>query len=296
MTNTNETKPVVLVVDDVASNAYILNVILGEEYKVLTASSGSEALRLAKQHTPDIILLDIDMPGMDGFDVCAKIKEEHATAHIPVIFITGYGDIGSEIKALEAGGVDFIAKPPIAALVRARLHTHLSIKKQADLLRRLSNLDSLTSAANRRHFFELAEREFSRIRRYKREMSIVMLDIDNFKNINDSNGHATGDKVIVALVQLALAKLRHLDVIGRLGGEEFAILLPETGITEALAVAERLRNSVETEIGRDVPPVTISIGVSSVTAEDKSFEAALARADAALYQAKAGGRNLVRQG
>ncbi len=285
-----------LVVDDVASNAYILNVILGEEYKVFTASSGSEAMRLANQHMPDIILLDIDMPEMNGFDVCAKIKADHATAHIPVIFITGYGDVGSEIKALEAGGVDFIAKPPIAALVRARLHTHLSIKKQADLLRRLSNLDSLTSVANRRHFFELAEREFSRIRRYNREMSIIMLDIDNFKNINDSNGHATGDKVIIALVQLASTKLRHLDAIGRLGGEEFAILMPETAIKEAMIVAERLRKSIETEMSSDVPSITISMGVSSVIAEDKSFETALARADAALYQAKNEGRNTVRQG
>jgi diguanylate cyclase (GGDEF)-like protein len=289
-------KPTVLVVDDVASNAYILNVILGEEYKVITASSGSEALRLANQHIPDVILLDIDMPEMNGFDVCAKIKNEHATAHIPIIFITGYGDVGSEIKALEAGGVDFIAKPPIAALVRARLHTHLSIKKQADQLRRLSNLDSLTSVANRRHFFELAEREFSRIRRYNREMSIMMLDIDNFKNINDSNGHATGDKVIIALVQLASAKLRHLDAIGRLGGEEFAILMPETAIKEAMIVAERLRKSIETEMSSDVPSITISIGVSPVIAEDKSFETALARADAALYQAKNEGRNTVRQG
>jgi diguanylate cyclase (GGDEF)-like protein len=296
LTNNDEPKPVVLVVDDVASNAYILNVILGEEYKVFTASSGSEAMRLANQHMPDIILLDIDMPEMNGFDVCAKIKADHATAHIPVIFITGYGDVGSEIKALEAGGVDFIAKPPIAALVRARLHTHLSIKKQADLLRRLSNLDSLTSVANRRHFFELAEREFSRIRRYNREMSIIMLDIDNFKNINDSNGHATGDKVIIALVQLASTKLRHLDAIGRLGGEEFAILMPETAIKEAMIVAERLRKSIETEMSSDVPSITISMGVSSVIAEDKSFETALARADAALYQAKNEGRNTVRQG
>jgi diguanylate cyclase (GGDEF)-like protein len=296
VTNTDETKPIVLVVDDVASNAYILNVILGEEYKVITASSGSEALRLANQHTPDIILLDIDMPGMDGFDVCAKIKAEHATAQIPIIFITGYGDVGSEIKALEAGGVDFIAKPPIAALVRARLHTHLSIKKQADQLRRLSNLDSLTSVANRRHFFELAEREFSRIRRYKHDMSIMMLDIDHFKNINDHSGHATGDKVLVAMVNLTLSKLRSLDAIGRLGGEEFAILMPETAIGQAMIVAERLRQSIETEMSDEVPSITISIGVSSVIAEDKSFETALARADAALYQAKNEGRNTVRQG
>jgi diguanylate cyclase (GGDEF)-like protein len=233
------------------------------------------------------------MPGMDGFDVCAKIKSDHLTAHIPVIFITGYGDIGSEIKALESGGVDFIAKPPIAALVRARIQTHIAIKKQADMLRRLSNLDSLTSIANRRHFFEMANREFSRIRRYKRDLSVLMLDIDNFKAVNDSQGHAVGDKVIVALVELALAKLRHLDVIGRLGGEEFAILLPETANEEAVLVADRLRHSVETSTSGDIPGITVSIGASTVLAEDANFEVALNRADKALYQAKSAGRNRV---
>ncbi len=300
----------ILIVDDMAENVTLLSRILANQgYTVQTADNGPQAIEIAQTSSPDLILLDINMPGMDGFETCVRLKQDERTRDIPVIFISALDSIEDKVKAFHSGGVDYIPKPFEYEEVRARVETHLAILRLRIQLQSanrelaaLANQDPLTACFNRRHFMTLAENELQRAIRYKRPLSLVMLDIDQFKNFNDQYGHQIGDQVLCALVNLCQKKLRKIDVLGRYGGEEFVILLPETIADGGLQAAERLRQRIEKMKIASIKTkllVTVSMGVASLDSDfnpAQTLDMLIKRADQALYAAKSAGRNCVRAG
>lgn len=317
----------ILVVDDTLESLGLLTDILeAAGYHVLPANSGELALAALAANRPKLILLDILMPGMDGLEVLRRLKARPETHETPVIILSAFSETAQRVKCLEQGAIDFISKPfqRLELLAKVKIHFELSqtrmlLEEQSAALRlaneRLQreiaenkalqckleqqvNTDFLTGCASRRHFLEHAEQELQRIRRYGGEMSILMLDLDHFKQINDSHGHQAGDITLQTFVNICQELMREVDVMGRVGGEEFAILLPETGIRRAVEVAERLCQAIAAariRVENAPSPIrfTTSIGVASSTAADTCFESIVKRADRALYQAKNSGRNRV---
>ena len=289
--------PCVLIVDDQPINIQALYRIFSPDHRVLMATSGAKALTLCKEDPPDLVLLDVVMPEMDGHEVCARLKADEATRNIPVIFITSHTDADEETKGLELGAVDFIAKPVNPAVVRARVKTHLTLKAHADLLRQMVFIDGLTGVANRRCFDERLGTEWLRAARSALPLALLMLDVDHFKRFNDRYGHLAGDECL-RRVALAIKDglLRPGDLVARYGGEEFACILPGTDFEGALAVAAGIEQCVRglqiEHADSDVSNVvTISIGVSmSLPERDGDPTRLLALADAQLYRAKHTGR------
>jgi two-component system cell cycle response regulator len=407
---------IILVVDDEPIYLAVLSATLGAHYKILCAGSAPEALAILAETRPDLILLDVMMPGMDGYDLCRRLKENHATAGIPVIFVTANDDGAALSRGLELGAVDYVTKPFNPAIVRLRVRNQLRLRndallssvidlsndaivwadssmrvcrfnKSAELmfgyeaaeiigqpvsilipqthrspherhmdrfsdgakagakmsdrpylpalrkdgtefpaeisifchqsedrklftatirdmtiqqaneaeLVRLASTDPLTGALNRRSFFGAAKAEIERAARYRLPLSIAMLDIDYFKHVNDCFGHAAGDLCLIELVKTLRGELRSSDLIGRYGGEEFALLLPQTAVAAALALGERIRTRVEDKPIKSTNAViayAVSIGIAPIDVGMTSDDA-LAHADAALYRAKETGRNRV---
>ena len=289
--------PCVLIVDDQPINIQALYRIFSPDHRVLMATSGAKALTLCKEDPPDLVLLDVVMPEMDGHEVCARLKADEATRNIPVIFITSHTDADEETKGLELGAVDFIAKPVNPAVVRARVKTHLTLKAHADLLRQMVFIDGLTGVANRRCFDERLGTEWLRAARSASPLALLMLDVDHFKRFNDRYGHLAGDECL-RRVALAIKDglLRPGDLVARYGGEEFACILPGTDFEGALAVGagieQRVRGLQIEHADSDVSNVvTISIGISmSLPERDGDPTRLLALADAQLYRAKHSGR------
>ena len=428
----------ILIVDDNPINLKVLFDYLAakENTKVLVAKSGREALERAAYGEPDIILLDIMMPEMDGYETCRRLKAETSTRDIPIIFLTAVTDMENKLKAFRAGAVDFIIKPFSQEEVLARIEAHLTISRQkreiqkvnqnlkeinnaleaserhfrllvesipvgiamsdsqfnvlyhnrqftemtgydlSDLknilewfnqikpnredfaidanearrlmrsaheigtpvpvleteihyknqrpkiiqmhyvavekhgvslfidvtgqkhmeaeLERLANTDVLTGINNRRHFMKIARAEWKRFQRYHCPLCLLMMDLDHFKCINDDHGHDAGDTVLLNFARHAGKALRESDILGRLGGEEFAVLLPETHRVKAVHVAERVRSSIENldiPYGKKTLKVTVSIGITEVLDEDNGIDQVLRRSDKALYRAKNTGRN-----
>lgn len=294
----------ILIVDDDPGAIRLLRSALQDYPDVRFATSGSAAMRLARERAPDIILLDGQMPTESGFDVCKNIKDDAALAAIPIIFVTAHDGLDFEIKALALGAADFISKPISAPRVALRVKLHLQLKWQFDQLRMLASIDGLTQLANRRTFDETLAREWRRTARDKRPLSLVLIDVDFFKAYNDTYGHPAGDECL----QLVAAKLRAVaqrasDLVARFGGEEFALLLAETPLDGAHAIANNLRASLEEaafpHAGSSVAPhVTVSIGVScsahpSTDASSPNERDLIEAADRALYLAKQRGRNRV---
>ncbi|WP_028102460.1 diguanylate cyclase domain-containing protein [Pseudoduganella violaceinigra] len=288
-----------LIVDDAMENIQILNHALGGEHEVLFALNGEKALELAHEQRPDLILLDAVMPGLDGYDVCAALRASPDVLGIPVIFVTALTTPEDETRALEAGAVDFITKPFNIAVVRARVRTHLTLKRQSDAMRELTLTDALTGVANRRSFNDTLDNEWRRCARAQAMLSVIMIDIDHFKRYNDAYGHQAGD---ICLRQVANAMVpcagRTPDLLARYGGEEFVILLPQVGQQGAETVAQRILASVRElaiphRMSSASDTVTVSLGVATVMPADGHCDAdALVRsADHALYQAKESGRN-----
>jgi diguanylate cyclase (GGDEF)-like protein len=240
------------------------------------------------------------MPGMDGIEVCRRLKADAALADIPIIFVTARSEPAEETRALEAGGVDFIAKPVNPAVVRARVRTHLTLKAQSDLLRSLVFVDGLTGVANRRRFDEALRDEWQHCRRAGTALTLLMIDIDHFKRYNDRYGHLVGDACLKRIAAVLQAGLRRAcDVVARYGGEEFACLLPECDQPAGRAKAGELCAAVA---ALDIPHadsptaqrVTLSVGVATLRPNGVNDPTALvAAADAALYEAKRAGRNRV---
>lgn len=289
-------QPRVLVVDDQPLHIQLLHRALPSTFQVFMATNGEQALRVALDRQPDLILLDVEMPDMDGFEVLRKLRHQPGTENTPVIFITGHAEGNLEARGLEAGAVDFITKPIHAKVVRARVHTHLQLKFQSDFLRQWVYIDGLTGAYNRRYFDEHLSSEWARAARQQQPLSLMMLDVDHFKAYNDRYGHVLGDEVLRKLVSvLKPGLLRPGDLLCRYGGEEFVCLLPNTGVLDALHVADRLRQSVEAcgiEHIDNLPygVLTICAGVAERSAAQNP-EHLLALADEQLYKAKHSGKN-----
>lgn len=294
-------RPRLLVVDDQPINIQTLYQIFHADHEVFVATSGEQALAFCRGNPlPDLILLDVVMPGLDGLAVCQQLKADPVLANIPVIFVTACMDPADETRALEAGGVDFITKPVNPMVVRARVKTHLTLKAQEDFLRSLVFIDGLTGVANRRRFDEALLSEWRQCRRAGTPLALLMIDIDHFKRYNDHYGHPTGDACLqqVAAV-LKAAMQRACDLVARYGGEEFVCLLPGCDQAPALAKAQALQAALAARgIAHEASPtaawVTLSIGVAVAQPQAGGSPAALvAAADAALYSAKHRGRNCI---
>ncbi|MEQ8666483.1 MAG: diguanylate cyclase [Rhodospirillales bacterium] len=289
-------KPVVIVTDDEPLLRTFLSALLEEMATVVEAESGEQVIDMIDETAPELILLDVEMPGMSGYETCEKLKSNPKTAGIPIIFITGREDVHDEEHGLVIGGVDYIKKPLSPGLVRARINNQLQLIRYQRELERLATTDQLTELWNRRHLLEIAGNELGRYRRYGHTFSVALFDIDHFKRLNDTYGHAAGDYALRECARLMSDAVRSQDTLARIGGEEFCVLLPDTDVDGARQMAEKMRQRVEDiEIAYDDAMIsfTISIGVTEVHADDETFEAMLARADEALYNAKAGGRNRV---
>jgi diguanylate cyclase (GGDEF)-like protein len=289
----------ILVVDDNLLNIEVIYEMLTPTYEVLFATSGLEALELTVATHPDLILLDVMMPGLNGYEVCRHLKMDVVTQQIPIIFITAVGQTDSEEKGLKLGAIDYIAKPFSPAVVKARIANHLELKRYRDLLADLAWVDGLTGVRNRRQFDDFIERELRTAVRADRPLSLIMLDIDYFKHYNDHYGHLAGDDCLKKVAQtLERALCRSADMIFRYGGEEFACLLPETNAAGAMAVAHRMLDVIQQlnieHVNSAKKVVTVSIGVCTLTPQQRSkIENLIAPADKALYRAKELGRNRI---
>lgn len=295
------TRPRILIVDDVRENVRFLSRILEAEGELIFALNGKEALDIAAAARPDLVLLDIELPGMDGFETLKRMKAIPGFETVPVIFATSRGDDYDEERGLAAGAVDYLVKPFRPAIVRMRARTHLLFRLQSESLKQanakleiLATTDPLTEVLNRRAFFQRVEIEHARIARYGGPAAILTLDIDHFKSINDRFGHAAGDQALIAFAARVLTQMRGVDLLGRIGGEEFAILAPNTSMVGASILAERVIRAVrEMTLSYDGHsiPLTVSAGVACLGRHGETFSAALERADAALYRSKSEGRD-----
>jgi len=290
----------VLVADDDALNRDVLGELLKPEYTVLLAKNGAQTLERAARHLPDLILLDVMMPDMDGYEVLRRLRADPLTEQIAVIFISGLDRPEDEASGLKMGASDYITKPFNQTVVMARVALHLQVVRQRRMLERLANIDGLTELANRRRFDEVYELEWQRARRAKRPLSLALLDIDAFKQYNDRYGHPAGDRALRAVARLAAAAMRRpADLAARYGGEELVLLLPETGAEEARQVVSQLREAVAAltiphEASSVATMLTASVG--GATSAPDSLEAApdlFEAADTQLYRAKQAGRNCV---
>ncbi len=293
--------PVILIVDDQPLNIHLLNQILQADYDVYSATSGEEALAFCQSQQPDLILLDVMMPEMDGYEVCRRLKRESLTSDIPVIFITVHNNTMEEESGLAAGAVDFIARSASPGVMRARVKTHLKLKQQADLLRSYAMIDGLTGIANRRHFDQALSAEWRRCARLGKPLALILIDIDFFKQFNDYYGHQAGDACLIKVAACLKAELnRSYDLVARYGGEEFVCLLPETTLSGAETKAQAMLQSisdlgiphVRSELGGKV---SISLGVAvTMPANGEAAVDLIQSADRLLYEAKHAGRNQVK--
>jgi diguanylate cyclase (GGDEF)-like protein len=293
-------KPVVLIVDDDISNIEIMSCLLEPEYEVCFAKSGTDALEIAGAVAPDLILLDIVMPGMDGYELCRRLKLDEALTDVPVIFTTGLDGLDDEARGLSVGAIDYVTKPIQPEILRRRVGNHLEMKRMRDELAALAMTDPLTGLGNRRLLEKRLGQELRRLTRQGDWLSVIMLDIDFFKKFNDSLGHLEGDECIRKVASVLRDAMRRPGDFGaRYGGEEFACILPGTELGGAMTVAETLRRQIE-RLAIPNPGagpdgcVTASIGVAcgrclpGLTAEQW-----LLHADRLLYDSKQAGRNRV---
>lgn len=297
------TEAEILIVDDDPASITALKHALTGQARLRFATHGSEALRMVQRHVPDMVLLDIGMPGLSGYEVCRALQDDPLTADVPVIFLTSHDNAEEELTGLSLGAVDFIAKQVRPPLVCARVRTHLRLKRMADALRRAASEDALTGLANRRRFDEALVTEWLRHLRSRRPLSLLMIDIDHFKAYNDHHGHPAGDQCL-RLTARALqdVSLRPADLLARLGGKEFGLLLPDTDAVGAQEVARRLLTAADTlALPHGACPdracVSWSIGVACSTqlrqdlqANPSGSRALMEAADQALYEAKRSGR------
>jgi len=287
---------IILIVDDSVININILESIL-DKYDVIVATDGETALSILEDEEVNLILLDIVMPDMDGYEVCKRVKNSEHTKNIPIIFTTSKTDEDSIEVAYDCGASDYVVKPFKPKELLARVRTQLKIQKMEKELRLLALIDSMTKLYNRRYLSRISEHMISLALRHKQDLSIIMIDIDNFKEINDNYGHQIGDDVIIELSNMLMIKQRKSDVICRYGGEEFLILLPNTSLNNAEKIAENIRKNVENisiKLTSDKAlKFTVSLGVSTVCIHnDKNIESSIKRADDALYYAKKNGKNM----
>ncbi|MBY4677041.1 diguanylate cyclase domain-containing protein [Marinobacterium arenosum] len=290
----------ILLVDDETRHLKVLVKAFLNDYRVLFARSGDEALQLVQQEAPDLIILDVMMPGMDGYQLFGLLQQDQALRQVPVIFLTGRDGEADERRGLEMGAVDYWTKPVSIDIARIRARNHLELKRHRDLLAKLAITDSLCDIANRRGFEDYLAREWHRAARTGRPVSLLMIDIDYFKAFNDHYGHPAGDQClrqVAALIDKTLS--RPADLAARYGGEEFVCVLPETPEAGARVLAQKLRQAVaDSGMVHGHSPLgnrlTISLGAATLQPDEAGDPAELVElADQALYDAKNGGRDRV---
>ncbi len=295
----------VLVIDDNAVIIRLASLLLAKKgHSVQTANNGSDGIAFAKSFKPHVILLDVMMPEIDGYEVCRCLKADAETKDIPIIILTSRAEIIDKVKGLELGAADYVQKPFDHEELQARVATQVKMKilwddlqEKNKLLEELVKKDGLTNLYNHRYFHDRMVEEFNRCKRYGLSVSCVFMDIDFFKKINDTYGHQAGDAILQKLAEIILANIRDVDIAARYGGEEFALILPHTSIENAAKFSERVRSSVdETDFqfdGNSIK-VTVSLGVASFPVNDPKTHTDIIRfADEALYAAKTAGRNRV---
>ncbi len=300
-----ENKANILIVDDTEINIDILIDLLSDTYEVLVALDGESVFEIVEENRLDLILLDIMMPYMDGYEVCRRLKLNRNTKDIPIIFITAKTDEASIERAYDVGGFDYVTKPFKPKELRAKVKLQLQLQKlikeleaSQKELKFLASTDPMTELYNRRYFSTISKHILDLAKRDATPTSIIMLDIDNFKKVNDTYGHKVGDDVIISLAKLLQKFTRKSDIACRFGGEEFVILLPETAINGASVIAEKIREATEhstvNSMENNTLTFTISLGIAQIDPEEESdIEASIHRADTALYAAKRGGKNRV---
>ena len=293
----------ILIVDDSRLIAHVAKTILTKRgHEVILAEDGKAGLEAAKSNRPDIILLDLIMPVMDGYEVCEYLKQDDITKEIPIIMVTSKAEAADKVKGLEMGALDYVTKPFDEGELVARVNIHLrlrelyeAVQEQNRQLQEMANRDGLTGLYNHRYFHEQLAQDFLRAKRYHENLSCVLLDIDFFKKFNDTYGHQTGDVVLKALASVIEGCTRESDLAARYGGEEFALVLYHTEGAAAYEAAERLRQDVESNEVQDngnMLRVTISLGIATFPNERIHDSKELIEcADQALYKAKDNGRN-----
>ena len=286
----------VMIVDDTRPNVLVLQRALTSiGYNISVAFDGEKALELIPKTKPDLILLDVMMPGINGFDVCKRLKNDPELSDIPIIFITAMGMPKDLLKGFEIGAVDYITKPFNLQEVCIRVKTHLTLSAAIKKLIQDSETDSLTGLFNRRTFLKKIENEAMRFKRNKKPFSLLFADIDFFKKVNDTYGHAAGDDVLISVSNLLNTEKREVDQVGRWGGEEFLLLLPETNLGGAAQHGNKIRELVSAKpiiYEEQEIHITMSFGVSEYSG-DSNIEKTIDQADQRLYQAKNTGRNKV---
>ena len=280
-----------LVVDDDEAVCQVMAIMLTDlGYQVRTETDGRRVLSLLREHGFDVVLLDIMMPKMSGLELITQIREHFSV--LPLLIVTAFGSADLTVDAMRRGATDFVTKPVDASLLDLRIRSSFDLEQT----RRMANTDGLTGLYNHRYLQGRLNQEIERAERYERPLSVVMADLDHFKNFNDTYGHPRGDRVLIAVAQTLRQVSRASDILARYGGEEFTLILPETTVQEAGLVAERARKHVmalkleDQEDGE--APISISLGVATHTA-GSSKEDLIEAADAALYRAKREGRNRV---
>jgi diguanylate cyclase (GGDEF)-like protein len=295
--STDESRPIALVIDDSVDVHRLLAARLKqEEIELVCTADPREGLVLAAATPPAVILLDLDMPGMDGFEVLRALKDDSATQHIPVIILSGMAGMQDKVTAFELGAIDYVVKPFEFTELRVRLRSALRVHRLLAMLASRAQLDGLTGLWNRAYFDQRLAEEVSKSGRNGRPFSIAIADADHFKSVNDTFGHPAGDAVLQGLAKILRRECRLSDIVCRYGGEEFVILMPDTPPTDAAAVCERIRQSVEQTSWSRHPErkVTISMGVTGVEGpNDQPASAWLESADRNLYMSKRSGRNKV---
>lgn len=285
----------VLVIDDDPTSLHLIAEILEPVgYDLTFGSSGDDAFARVDK-TIDLILLDYHLPEENGIEICERLKQDPELKDIPVIFITANQDGLLEAEGFAAGAVDFITKPYSAAVMMARVKTHVALKRQTDKLVEITRIDELTRVFNRRYVFDVGEREFNRALRIDSELCVMVMDIDFFKRVNDQYGHDMGDRALQAFAKTVAERVRNTDVFGRIGGEEFVVVLPDTSVQDALSFGETLLSIVR-HIALPITDdktqnITVSIGLAAREPQDADLSDMLKRADKNLYRAKQTGRD-----
>ncbi|MGP4844826.1 diguanylate cyclase domain-containing protein [Marinobacter sp. 1Y8] len=289
---------VILIVDDSVASIEILSALLKDLGDIIVATNGADAVRLAEEHQPDLILLDQEMPGMDGYETCRALKANDETRHCAVMFVTAHAGENLEVSAFAAGAVDFIAKPFNAPVVIARVNTHLALKRKTDALQQLADVDGLTGIYNRRYLDIQLATEIRRHHRQGQPLGFAMVDIDYFKAYNDGYGHLAGDDCLRSFARNLSGTLRRPgELMARYGGEEFAIVVPNLSVDGGEVFAQWLCQEVRNlalphAFSKIDDYLTVSVGLAvGVPPRGMASRELTAVADAALYQAKRNGRN-----
>ena len=293
-------QPTILIVDDMITNILILSDLLKDEYDIKIAKSGLKAIEIANSQNIDLILLDIEMPKMNGYEVCKNLKNSEKTKNIPIIFVTARNSETDEEEGLNLGAIDYITKPFNKTIVKLRVRNHIKLKEKTDLLEQLSMYDGLTNIKNRRFFDEIFEKSYYESRRKKTNLALMMIDIDFFKPYNDNYGHGKGDealKKVSLAINNTLLSHREDDLVARYGGEEFVVLIKNISLDELNKIANNILDSIKKlKIKHDYSSaneyLTVSIGIANFDGnKDIPKIELLIKSDETLYKVKASGRN-----